>query len=122
MNERRRKIIPISPMLLYDLLTQSDRAITIRCEEGLPADARFVGHGVDYQRDMHYLIFESDEWEPAAEFEMLPVLTPQFRRYNVRTLLEQAAELISSEWEGASPDSAGRQWLREYEQFRGVLE
>ena len=122
MNERRRKIVPISPLLLFDLFATSDRAMTIRCTEGLPADARFIGHGYDMQRDMHYLVFESDVWEPVPEFELLPVFVPQFTRYTLAPLLEQAAELIASEWDGASPDSAGQRWLYDYEQFRGVLE
>ena len=123
MNERRRKIIPISHRLLAELLTTSDRAMTIRCTEGLPPDARFVSYGYDVQCDMHYLVFESDAWEPVEEFTAPPMLRPQFRRYNVRTLVEDAAMLIADEWEGAKPESQGRQWLREYEQyFKDALE
>jgi hypothetical protein len=122
MNERRRKIIPLSPILLRDLFTTSDRAITIRTADGLPPRARFIAHGYDIQRDAHYLVFESDEWEPVPEFEMLPILAPQFVRYSVAPLLEQAAELIQGE--DADPGRAGSlgRWLRDYEQFREVLE
>lgn len=126
MNGRRRKIVPISPLLLHDLFTTNDRAMTIRCAEGLPPDARFVGHDYDFQRDMHFLVFESDEWEEVPEFEMLPIFVPALVRYTVAPLLEQAAELLvnarTEEMGDRDYAAALTPWLQSYEQMRGVLE
>ncbi len=117
MRERRRKIVPISSTLLYDMLTVSDTAMTIRCTQGLPADACFVGHGIDLQRNMHYLVFESAEWDIVPEFETLPIFTPRFTSYTIAPLLEKAAALI----QGRADTPYAADWLREYEQFREML-
>jgi hypothetical protein len=77
---RRRKIVPISPALLYELFTVGT-TLHITCTEGLPAGARFVGHDYDVLRDRHFLVFEADEWELILEAERLPTLNVAYLRH-----------------------------------------
>lgn len=126
MNERRRKIVPISHRLLIDLFTVGNKAVTICCTEGLPPDARMVGHGYDFQADTHYLVFESAEWEPVEDFAPLPRLLPQFTRYAIAPLLDQAAELLvnarAEQMGDRDYSEALRPWLADYDALRKVLE
>jgi len=54
----RRKVVLISPELLGDLFTVGYHG-HVECTEGLPQNARLVGHGYDHRRDAHYLAFET---------------------------------------------------------------
>lgn len=115
MNERRRKIVYISPDFLKAFFTK-DKPMYIQCQEGLPDNAQFIAHDYDPQRDLHYLIFHSDDWEP-VEFGMsLPTLTPLFGKFEVVTLLQRAEEMLSRAY-GTDAD----QWLQEWRAIKDRL-
>lgn len=114
---RRYKLLPISQQLFRDLLVVSDRSVHVRCVEGLPSDARLINHGYDVQRDMHYLVFESAEWEPVMPFEQLPILNISLQRYHTDDLLAQAFFLIGGRLEA---DGEVRQWLDDYRRIQDV--
>ncbi len=119
MNKRRRKIVPISPELLYDLFTVG-APIYYQCIEGLPTGARFIAHDYDPLRDVHYLVFEADEWEPVPFNQMLPELTCRLCAFHVAPLLEQAEMLIAAQygdegkWLQEQYGFDATQWLKEW--------
>lgn len=111
--ERRYKAVLITPDLLYTLMTVGT-PIYIQCVEGLPKDARFITQAYDILRDVHSLIFESDEWEPVPFGEIVPTQRVAHRQFHILSLLERAESLI-----GASYDSAATQWLEEWREWKG---
>lgn len=111
----KRKIVPIQPELLYKLLTVGS-PVYYQCEEGLPKRARFVSHGYDVLRDMHYLVFESDEWEDVPLGTMLPELVCRFRSFHVVSLLTRAEEMI----EKTRPHGMEK-WLEEWRTIKDRL-
>lgn len=113
--ERRYKAVLIEPELLYTLMTVGT-PIYIQCFEGLPKDARFITQAYDILRDVHSLIFESDEWEPVPFGERLPIQPVRHRQFHILPLLERAESLI-----GASYDSTAAQWLEEWREWKNKL-
>lgn len=115
---RPRKIVLISPQLFVDIMTVGYHG-HIRCTEGLPADAHIVGHGYDHQRDAHYLVFESAEWELIEFGFSLPIQEVRFSSYHTTLLLDQAMSFITGRM---APDAKTQQWLDEYHAIRGLIE
>lgn len=114
-SEHRAKIVPITPQLFYDLFTIGP-PIYIQCTEGLPANARFINYAYDVQRDMHCLVFESDDWAPVPFGEKLPVLIPRLGRFFVVPLLTEAERILSAQY-----GSDAEAWLRDWRQIRDAL-
>ena len=114
----RRKVVLIAPQLLGDLFIVGYHG-HIRCTEGLPADARLVGHGYDHQRDAHYLVFESVEWETVAFGLVLPQQEVRFTSYSTTALLDQAMALIAGRM---APDAETTQWVADYQAVRSLIE
>lgn len=77
---RRRKAVVISSQLLQLLFT-TDNEIHAKCVEGLPASAQLVGHGYDHRIDVHYLVFESAEWDTVDFGEQLPHVHVKYVQY-----------------------------------------
>ena len=115
---RRRKIVLIAPELFVDIMTVGYHG-HIRCTEGLPADARIVGHGYDHRRDAHYLVFESAEWESVELGMELPQQEVRFTSYSTTALLDQALAFITGRM---APDAKTQQWLDNYQAVRGMIE
>lgn len=117
MNEqaRRRKAVPISPQLLYDLFTKG-KPRYIQCIEGLPDNARFIGEHYDVQRDVYYLVFESDEWDAIPFGQQLPTLTPHFRQFHITSLLTRAETMFAAQY---GPEA--EQWLKEWRALKDEL-
>jgi len=100
--ERRQKCILISPALLYELLTVSEQAMTLRCIEGLPPDAVFVAMSYDAQRNAYVFVFESATWEK-VEFGAALVIHPvYYKRYDLGPLLELAETLLKDDFRPAA--------------------
>lgn len=115
MNERRRKLVPVSPDFLYEMFTQGN-TIHAKCTRGLPNDARFIGISYDPQRDVYYLCFEAAEWEPVALGLMLPELNVQYTSIHITSLLERAERLFTAQY-----DQESTRWLEEYRALKDVL-
>lgn len=79
---RRRKIVPISAALMHELFVENHKPIALACTQGLPRDARFMGHDYEAQRDIHYLVFESDTWDLVPFNEQLPIFIIQYTRFS----------------------------------------
>lgn len=90
---RRRKAIQIQPNLLHGFFAVGP-ARYIQCVEGLPEHTCFIGIHYDLQRDVYYLVFESDDWGPVPFGEVLPTLHVQYRQFSVLPLLERAAAFL----------------------------
>lgn len=114
-NERRAKIVPITPELFYGLFTVGPPAY-LQCTEGLPPNARFINYAYDVQRDMHCLVFESDDWEPVPFGEKLPVLIPRLGQFFVVSLLTEAERILSAQY-----GKEAEQWLEDWRRVKGRL-
>ena len=85
-------------------------AIThVKCTDGLPADAMFVGLTYDHMRDTYYFCYQSAEWDEVPDGTMLPVFSPTFTNLCTVPLLDQAERLIEPLY-GADANK----WLEEY--------
>lgn len=85
--DRRLVRVPISFPLLIELLTQGSRnmfsdrvGLAPICEQGLPADASFVGSYTDNATSCGYLVFHHSSFAPVALGAELPEFTPRFRQ------------------------------------------
>lgn len=112
---RPRKLVPVAPALLYQLFTAGPPRY-IQCVEGLPQNARFIGEHYDHLRDIYYLVFESEEWDPIPFGQELPVLNTRFRLFFVVSLLTKAEALLSAMY-----GSDVEQWLTEWRGIKGAL-
>lgn len=104
MSARRRKIVRISPQLLYELLTPSP-AVQMRCTKGLPANATFIGMTYDLERDCYGLCFESDEREPVPFNEFLPTQDVRYARFRLAPFLDKAASMLADAPESPERDA-----------------
>ena len=115
MNERRRKLVPVTRLFATDMLWHTGTIVHIKCAEGLPEDASFIGLTYDHMRDVYYFCYQSSEWEEVPEGEMLPVFMPTFINLYVAPLLEQAAELVEDYVIDAP---TANKWLEAYRAFK----
>lgn len=116
MNERRRKLVPVSAIFAHIMGARAGDVTHLKCIDGLPADAIYIGLTYDHMRDVYYFCYQSAEWDEIPLGEMLPTFTPQFMGLHVAPFLEEAERLIKDEWDGAS--GSGAQWLEEYRAFK----
>ena len=119
MNERRRKLVPVSSIFMHDQLWAADTFMHVKCVDGLPKDATFISLTYDFIRDAYYFCYQSAEWNEVPDGMMLPVFYPTFMKLEVAPFLEQAELLLTIQFDTASspnPDIA--QWLKEYRAFK----
>jgi hypothetical protein len=112
-NERRRKLVPVSAIFAQMIGPATDTVTHTKCTEGLPADATFIGLTYDHMRDAYYFCYQSAEWDEVPLGEMLPTFAPRFMKFNVAPFLEQAEKLIAAQY-GAEANK----WLEEYRAFK----
>lgn len=116
MSERRRKIVRITPQLLYEILAPGP-AVHMRCTRGIPANATFIGMSYDLASDCYNLCFESSEWDPVPYGERLPLQEVWYRRLRLAPLLDRAASMLADM--PASPERD--RWLEQWQELRGQL-
>ncbi len=115
MNERRRKLVPVSGIFMHEGAPHTGDVVHFKCTEGLPADATFIGLTYDYMRDMYYFCYQSSEWDETPDGMMLSLLNPQYINLHVAPFLEQAEKLIEHYADGSE---YGDKWLDEYRAFK----
>ena len=115
MNERRRKLVPVSSVFIMQQAWNTGTVVHAKCTEGLPADASFIGLTYDFQRDIYYFCYQSAEWEEIPDGTMLPTFSPTFTNLYVAPFLEQAEKLIEHYAGGLE---YGDKWLEEYRAFK----
>lgn len=113
MNERRRKLIPVSRLLMQDIAWRNGAVVHFKCTQGLPEDAVFIGMTYDHMRDVYYLCYQSAEWDEVPDGEMLPVFNIQFLNLYTAPFLERAADILSVHY-----DAESTRWLEEYRAFK----
>ena len=113
MNERRRKLVPVSAIFFHSQKPISGEVMHIKCIEGLPADATFISLTYDHIRDVYYFCYQSAEWDEVPLNEMLPIFTPRFMGLHVAPFLEQAEKLIE-----VSYINGANQWILDYRTFK----
>ncbi len=113
MNERRRKLIPVSRLFAIDMLWYTGEIAHFKCTDGLPADATFIGLTYDHMRDVYYFCYQSAEWDEVPEGVQLPTFSPTFTKLYSDPLLEQAEKFIETLY-GADANK----WLEEYRAFK----
>lgn len=113
MNERRRKLVPVSQLFLSGQRPIAGDIWHIKCLEGLPEDAVFIELTYDHMRDVYYFCYQSAEWDEVPLGEMLPTFNLQFSQLHAAPLLRQAEKLIE-----ASYSSDANKWLEEYRAFK----
>ena len=113
MNERRRKLIPVSSMFIMQQYWHTGDTVNAKCTDGLPEDATFIGLTYDHMRDVYYFCYQSTEWDEVPDGVMLPEFVPQFMGLDVAPFLEQAERLIEAQY----GDDANK-WLAEYRAFK----
>ena len=114
MNERRRKLIPVSSIfLVQQAWAHTGLFMHVKCTDGLPDDATFIGLTYDHMRDVYYFCYQSAEWDEVPDGMMLPTFTPTFTNLYVAPFLEQAEKLIEAQY----GDDANK-WLAEYRAFK----
>ncbi len=114
MNERRRKLVPVSSIFLMQQVWAYTGAIThVKCTDGLPADAMFIGLTYDHMRDVYYFCYQSAEWDEVPDGVMLPTFSPTFINLYAAPFLEQAERLIETQY----GDDANK-WIEEYRAFK----
>ena len=119
MNERRRKLIPVSSIFFMQQVWGHTGAIThIKCTDGLPADATFIGLVYDHMRDVYYFCYQSAEWDEVPDGMMLPVFYPTFMKLEVAPFLERAEKLIDAYSDYPDAAENGAAWLAEYRAFK----
>ncbi len=87
----------------------------LKCIEGLPVDATFIGLTYDHMHDVYYFCYQSAEWEEVPDSMMLPIFNLQFIDLYVVPFLEQAEKLIEHYADGSEYGSV---WLEEYRTFK----
>ena len=112
MNERRRKLVPVSSVFIVQQAWNTGTVIHVKCVEGLPADATFIGLTYDHMRDVYYFCYQSAEWDEVPDGMMLPTFSPTFTNLYVAPFLEQAEGIIADEWGEDSP------WVTKYRAFK----
>ncbi len=115
MNERRRKLVPVSGFFVHERVPHTGDVVHSKCVEGLPADATFIGLTYDHLRDVYYFCYQSAEWEETPDGMALPMFNPRFINLHVAPFLEQAERLIEH-YAGGS--EYGDKWLEEYCAFK----
>jgi hypothetical protein len=78
-NDRRRKIVIVSPFAIVRSMGQDVEAV-VRCVEGLPLDCRVVGSAYDYLRDLFVIVVEHPSFEPVPWGRPYPEIEPLFRK------------------------------------------
>lgn len=104
-----RKVVMVSRLLLQNLFITEGDVIHVKCTQGLPPDAVFIGLTYDHQRDYYYCCFESAAWETVDPGCLLPEFRLTFMTIHVAPLLERAERLIA-----ASYDTGSTRWIEEY--------
>lgn len=113
MNERRRKLVPVSSIFIMQQNWSTGNIVHAKCTEGLPSDATFIGLTYDHMRDAYYFCYQSAEWDEVPENEILPVITPRFTNLYIAPFLEQAERLIETQY-----DAQSTRWIEEYRAFK----
>ena len=114
MNERRRKLVPVSSIFLMQQVWAYTGAIThVKCTDGLPADATFIGLTYDHMRNVYYFCYQSAEWDEIPDNQMLPTFSPTFTNLHAAPFLDEAERII----ERMYGDSQNK-WLAEYRAFK----
>lgn len=113
MNERRRKLVPVSQLFLYNQKPITGDVWHIKCVEGLPEDATFIGLTYDHMRDVYYFCYQSAAWDEVPLNEMVPTVNLQFSQLYAAPLLEQAERLIKAQY-----SNDANTWLEEYRAFK----
>ena len=113
MNERRRKLVPVSAIFVMQQAWITGTIVHAKCTEGLPADASFIGLTYDHMRDVYYFCYQSAEWDEIPDGMMLPTFSPTFTNLDVAPFLEQAEKLIEAQY----GDDANK-WIEEYRAFK----
>ena len=113
MNARRRKLIRVSRLLAQDMLWSEGTVVHIKCTKGLPADAVFISLTYDHMRDVYFFCYQSADWEPIPDNQVLPELDLEFTNLYVGSFLERAAELINPLY-----DTDSARWIEEYQAFK----
>jgi hypothetical protein len=112
-NERRRKLVPVSQLFLCNQKPITGDVWHIKCVEGMPEDATLIGLTYDSQRDTYYFCYQSAEWDEIPLGGMLPTFNLQFSQLHAAPFLEQAEKLIEAQY-GADAN----RWLEEYRAFK----
>ena len=118
MNERRRKLVPATPMFMHDGMPHTGDVIHFKCVDGIPADATFIGLTYDHMRDTYYFCYQSAEWDEVPDGMMLPVFYPTFTKLEVAPFLERAEKLIDAYSDYPDAAENGAAWLAEYRAFK----
>ena len=113
MNERRRKLIPVSRFLMQQAWAHTGEVIHVKCTDGLPADATLISLTYDHMRDVYFFCYQSSEWEEVPDYEMLPTFVPTFTNLYVGKLLEKAEQIIDTFY-----GKDANKWLEEYRTFK----
>jgi hypothetical protein len=113
MNERRRKLVPVSAIFAQSITAHTGDVMHIKCTNGLPSDATYIGMTYDHLRDVYFFCYQSTEWEEVPDSEMLPIFTPLFMKLNAAPFLNEAERII----ERMYGDSQNK-WLEEYRAFK----
>lgn len=113
MNERRRKLIPVSSIFMHDGMPHTNDVVHFKCTEGLPADALFIGLTYDHMRDVYYFCYQSAEWDEVPDGLFLPIFKLTFMNMYVATFLDQSERLIEPLY---SADA--NKWIEEYRAFK----
>jgi len=114
MNERRRRLIPVSSIFLMQQTWAHTGEVThVKCTAGLPPDATFVGLTYDHMRDVYYFCYQSAEWDEVPDYQMLPTFSPMFVNFNVAPFLERAEKILETSY-----SDGANEWLAEYRAFK----
>ena len=74
-NELRQVMVPISIELLISLMYVNQEGIPygIRCIDGMPLKAKYVGSFTDNYSRCGFLVFEHESFEPVKVGQRLPI-------------------------------------------------
>jgi len=96
---RRLVRVAVDPYFIREVLTQG-KEIRMKCVEGLPIDAEWIGEFFDNQSFRVYFIFRHESFEPVAPGLVLPIYYPSYQLLNTGVSCEkaeQAKEFIDTE-------------------------
>lgn len=74
---RRLKRLAVSPEAVVEVFRNGSRPSGLKVENGVPRDAKVVGHEHDHDLDRHWIILEDNSFDEIAEGQEIPTLTPK---------------------------------------------
>lgn len=83
MVKRKIKLVEIDPEFISDCIKTTGDDCIILDVKGVPKNAKLVQTGYDYDRHLIVCMFEHKSFDEVPEFNIIPKLNIEFKRYYI---------------------------------------